>query len=95
MTKALIYEDDFGILIFCEDRRIFAKNPLGGYSDLGKNLKGLDRLPKTKEQKEKVEQLKRLLKMDYKEAGKTHFNNCKSKGRKGKLYEGEFNENES
>lgn len=92
MTKAIIYKDDLSEAVFCIDGRIFFKsNNSRYYVEAKEILKSLN-LIKTKGIKERKEQINKLLSMKYEEAAKEHLNNQVSKGREGKLFEGEFND---
>ena len=87
MSKAIIYEDEKSKMIFTEENKIYFPLPTGGYAESRTLLKTL---PKKMNDKKKMVEL--YLSMNYKEASRLHLRNSLSKGRKGRLYEGEFNE---
>jgi len=92
MTKAIIYKDDKSQVAFCEDGRIYFKSENSRfYIEAKEILKSLDAI-KTKGITERKELLNKLISMNYQEAAKFHLENQKSKGRKGKLFEGEYND---
>ena len=101
MVKCIIYKDDQSQMFFCVNGRIFIESK-GSYVDAkevlrvtkgktiqflqgGKTIKFLQGL------KERQKQIEKLLSLGYKEASKLHLKNQLEKGRKGKLFEGEFN----
>jgi hypothetical protein len=89
MVKAVIYMDEKSSLVFCPDGKVYFKNPVGGYIEARDILKSIKFVPKMSEKKQMLE---KMLSMDYKKAAEFHLKNQKSKGRKGKLFEGEFND---
>ena len=92
MTKAIIYKDDQSEVAFCYDGTIhFKNNNSRFYVEAREILKSLS-LIKTKGILERKVHLERLLIMDYKDAAKLHLLTQKAKGRKGKLFEGEYND---
>ena len=93
MVYAIIYKDEKSSMIFCEDGRIYFENK-GTYVDAKDALKAIKSykmykiMPGMIERKAMIE---KYLSMKYDEAAKLHCKNQTSKGRKGKIYEGEFN----
>jgi hypothetical protein len=100
MTKAIIYKytgmyNKDHCIFFCEDGHIyFESNGLyvdakDALAELNKKAKLIKRMPGLVERKKMIEN---LLSMKYDEAAKYHLKYQKSKGREGKLFEGEFND---
>lgn len=86
MVKAIIYKDEKSCMVFCEDKKIYFENPLGGYIEARDLLKSAPMSMKSKKG-----MIELLLSLPYNEAAKLHLKNNNSKGRKGKIFEGEFN----
>ncbi len=91
MTKAIIYQDEKSEVIFCVDGKIYFKNKLSNsYVEAEEMLKSLSKL-KIPGIKERRDFLKKLKTMKYDKAAQYHNQRQISKGRKGKIFEGEFN----
>ena len=88
MSKAITYKDAKSTLVFTEGNKIYFLTPTGSYieaRDLLVQLKG-------NMLKDKKHLIELLLSMDYKEASRYHLRIMNAKNRKGKLFEGDFNE---
>jgi hypothetical protein len=100
MVKAIVYKyvgmyNKEHTMFFCEDGKIYIEND-GLYVEardalveLNKKAKLIQRIPGLVERKKMIE---KLLTMKYNEAAKFHYDYQKSKGREGKLFDGEFND---
>lgn len=92
MTKAIIYQDDQSSAVFCVDGKIYFKSMNSRfYVEAREVLKSLS-LIKTKGIMERKAQIEKLLTLSYKEGAQLHLQEQLKKGRKGKLFEGEFND---
>lgn len=92
MSKCVIYQDEKSSVYFCKDGRIFFKDK-DSYVNAKDALEALNSkvvkfLPGMQERKKEIT---KLLSMCYKDAAKYHLNSQLAKGRKGKLFDGEFN----
>jgi hypothetical protein len=92
MTKAIIYKDDQSEAIFCVDGGIYFKSLNSRFYVEAREVLSSLKLIKTKGITERKIQIEKLLTLSYKDAAKYHLENQKSKGRKGKLYAGEYND---
>lgn len=91
MTKAIIYKDNQSEAVFCVDGGIYFKSLNSRFYVEAKEVLNSLKLIKTKGIMERKIQIEKLLTLSYKDGAKLHLQEQLKKGRKGKLFEGQFN----